>query len=162
MRLLAVATTAIAIVLSVATPAHAATYNEKLQVATAWTQATSASQVAWNGARLDPGRWSSYGFDWSTDLCSSSPDQPMGFDFRLSCHRHDFGYRNFKRLGVFPAHKPRVDDAFYYDLKQVCGRYSGISRQTCLSLAWTYYDAVKRFGSLQVTETEVQRIAAAA
>ena len=49
----------------------------------------------------------SYGFDWSTDYCSASPDQPLGFDFRLSCWRHDFGYRNYKAVGAFPANKSR-------------------------------------------------------
>jgi Prokaryotic phospholipase A2 len=159
MRVFAAAVAAMAVILGLATPAQAVTYNEKLQVATAWSQATSASQAAWNGARLDQARWSAYGFDWSTDYCSSSPDRPAGFDFRLSCYRHDFGYRNFKRLGVFPANKARIDDAFYFDLKQVCARYSGVAKSTCLSLAWSYYNAVRRFGSLQVTEAEVNRIA---
>lgn len=26
--------------------------------------------------------------DWSSDGCSSSPDNPFGFDFRNSCYRH--------------------------------------------------------------------------
>jgi len=145
-------------VLGFAAPTYAATQNEKLQVATVWTQPSSASQGAWNGARLDQGRWSGYGFDWSTDYCSSSPDQPLGFDFRLSCYRHDFGYRNFKRLSAFPANKPRIDDAFYYDMKQVCARYSWTPRQACLSTAWTYYQAVKKFGSLLVPQSDLKAI----
>ncbi len=161
MRLLAAAV-AFATVFVFATPAHAATQAERLQVATAWTQPTSASQGAWNGARVYQARWSSYGFDWSTDFCSSSPDQPLGFDFRLSCYRHDFGYRNFKRLNAFPANKARVDDAFYFDMKQVCARYSTVPRNTCLATAWTYYQAVKKFGALLVPRSELDRIAAAA
>jgi hypothetical protein len=159
MRLLA-AVAVIVAVLGFATPAHAATRTEKLQLATAWTQATAASQSGWNGARLDRSRWSGYGFDWSTDYCSSSPDQPLGFDFRLSCYRHDFGYRNFKRLNAFPPNKPRIDDAFYFDMKQVCLRYSWTPRQACLSTAWTYYQAVKKFGALLVSQSELDRIAA--
>jgi hypothetical protein len=158
MRLFAVAA-ALILVLGFATPAHAATYTQKLQVATGWTQASAESQGSWNGARLDQARWSGYAFDWSTDYCSSSPDQPLGFDFRLPCHRHDFGYRNFKRLSAFPANKPRVDDAFYYDMKQICARYSWTPRQACLSTAWTYYQAVKKYGALLVPQSELARIA---
>jgi len=32
--------------------------------------------------------------DWTSDGCSSSPDNPFGFNFIEECHRHDFGYRN--------------------------------------------------------------------
>lgn len=39
--------------------------------------------------------------DWSSDGCSSSPDNPFGFDFLNSCYRHDFGYRNFKAQARF-------------------------------------------------------------
>jgi hypothetical protein len=153
------ASAALAVLLGFATPAQAATLSQRLSVATAWSQSTAASQTAWNSARLNPGPWSSYAFDWSTDYCSASPDQPFGFDFRLPCQRHNFGYRNFKRLNAFPANKPRIDDSFYYDMKQVCARYS--ARAACLSTAWTYYQAVKRFGSLVVPQSELDRIAAA-
>jgi hypothetical protein len=36
--------------------------------------------------------------DWASDGCSSSPDNPFGFDFIEECHRHDFGYRNCKYM----------------------------------------------------------------
>lgn len=39
--------------------------------------------------------------DWSSDGCSSSPDNPLGFNFENSCLRHDFGYRNFKAQSRF-------------------------------------------------------------
>jgi hypothetical protein len=152
------ASAALAVLLGSATPAQAATLSERISVATAWSQSTASSQTAWNSARLNPAPWASYTFDWSTDYCSSSPDQPLGFDFRLPCQRHDFGYRNFKRLNVFPANKSRIDDAFYYDMKQVCARYT--ARTTCLSTAWTYYQAVKRFGSLVVEQSELRAIEA--
>ncbi len=145
-------------VLGFAAPAQAATQSQRLAVATAWSQPTSPSQGAWNTARVNPAPWSSYAFDWSTDYCSASPDRPLGFDFRLPCQRHDFGYRNFKRLNAFPANKSRIDDAFYYDLKQACARYA--ARNTCLSTAWTYYQAVKRFGSLAVPQSELRAIEA--
>jgi hypothetical protein len=142
-------------------PALAVTHQEKLSVAVSWTQPTSASQSTWDGARKNPAPWVAYAFDWSTDHCSSSPDKPMGFDFRLSCHRHDFGYRNFKKLAAFDANKPRLDDAFYVDMKAVCAKYRAPARQSCLSIAWTYYQAVKKFGDLIVSQREVDRAAKA-
>jgi hypothetical protein len=142
--------------LAVAVPAQAAT--DKLTVATAWTQPTASSQSAWNTARLDQGKWASYAFDWSTDYCSDSPDAPLGYDFHLPCWRHDFGYRNFKKLGAFPASKPRLDDSFYFDLKNVCGRYASAVRPPCYALAWTYYQAVKAFGSVAVNDQQIAAI----
>jgi hypothetical protein len=94
--------------LTLATPAQAVTTQavstqDKLQVLSLWSQTSATSQNAWLAARSDQGAWASYGFDWSTDYCSDSPDQPLGFDFRLPCARHDFGYRNYDRLGRFAA-----------------------------------------------------------
>jgi hypothetical protein len=60
--------------------------------------------------------------------------------------RHDFGYRNYKAAGDFDANKPRLDSAFYEDLKRVCDGYSGASGTACDGLAWTYYQAVKALG----------------
>ena len=133
--------------LLLAAPASAVTAAEKLSVMSTWSQSTSSSYNAWNSARQNQGAWSDYGFDWSTDYCSSSPDQPLGFDFRLPCQRHDFGYRNYKAMGAFNDNKSRLDDTFYYDLKTKCGTYNSFVRPACLSLAWTYYQAVQAFGS---------------
>ena len=41
--------------------------------------------------------------DWSSDGCSSSPDNPFGFPFVPACHRHDFGYRNYKAQNRFTS-----------------------------------------------------------
>jgi len=35
--------------------------------------------------------------DWSSDGCTDSPDNPLGFPFLNGCRRHDFGYRNYKK-----------------------------------------------------------------
>ncbi|MDT5026603.1 MAG: hypothetical protein QOE61_3029 [Micromonosporaceae bacterium] len=51
-------------------------------------------------------------------------------------------------MGAFPANKSRIDDAFYFDLKAKCATYNAFVRPSCNSLAWTYYQAVKAFGSL--------------
>ncbi len=76
----------------------ATTTTTKAQVLSNWTQPTASSYTAWNAARLDRGPWAGYGFDWSTDYCSASPDNPLGFDFTLACWHHDFGYRNYKAI----------------------------------------------------------------
>ncbi|GAA3080917.1 phospholipase [Streptomyces roseofulvus] len=145
-RVAAVTATVTAGLIALATPASAAPA-DKPQVLSSWTQTTATSYNAWVTARANQSAWSAYGFDWSTDYCSSSPDNPLGFPFQTACARHDFGYRNYKAAGTFSANKPRLDDAFYADLKRVCARYSGLTRTSCDSTAWTYYQAVKAFGS---------------
>jgi hypothetical protein len=126
--------------------AHAAA--SKAEMLSRWTQPTASSTADWNAARLDRSPWSGYGFDWSTDYCSSSPDNPLGFTFANACWHHDFGYRNYKAIGQFGGNKARVDQTFYADLKRRCGTYSSVVRPACLSLAWTYYQAVSIFGSV--------------
>ncbi|MFJ3911897.1 phospholipase A2-like protein [Streptomyces sp. 2132.2] len=143
---LVLASAAAAGVLFAATPASAAVPADKPQVLSSWTQTSAASYNAWVAARGNQGKWSAYGFDWSTDYCSSSPDNPFGFPFQTACARHDFGYRNHKAAGVFSANKARLDDALYADLKRVCSAYSGVKKGSCDSTAWTYYQAVKAFG----------------
>ncbi|MFE2286486.1 phospholipase [Streptomyces sp. NPDC059443] len=145
-RLAAVAATAMTGIVAFAGPATAAPA-DKPQVLSSWTQTSAASYNTWLAARASQGDWSSYGFDWSTDYCSSSPDNPFGFPFKTACARHDFGYRNYKAAGSFAANKPRLDDALYADLKRVCSGYSTVKKASCDSTAWTYYQAVKAFGS---------------
>ena len=135
-----------------ASPAVAAPA-DKPQVLSSWTQTSASSYSAWNSARQNQSAWSAYAFDWSTDYCSSSPDNPLGFPFKTACARHDFGYRNYKAAGSFSANKPRLDDAFYADLKRVCSGYSGVSRTSCDSTAWTYYQAVKVFGNTAAVDS---------
>jgi Prokaryotic phospholipase A2 len=150
----------IALALAVAAPAAAVTAEQRLSVMSTWSQPNSSSYNGWNSARQDQGSWSAYGFDWSTDYCSSSPDQPLGFDFRMPCYRHDFGYRNYKAANAFDANKSRIDDSFYFDLKTKCATYNAFVRPACYSLAWTYYEAVRTFGSLAaVSQTDLDRAA---
>lgn len=141
------AASALSLVTVVATAATAdAAPADKPQVLSSWTQTSASSYNAWVAARNNQSAWSAYGFDWSTDYCSSSPDNPFGFPFSTSCARHDFGYRNYKAIGAFDTNKSRLDSAFYEDLKRVCANYSGASKTACNSTAWTYYQAVKAFG----------------
>lgn len=131
-----------------ATATASAAPADKSQVLSSWTQTSATSYSAFISARNNQGSWAAYGFDWSTDYCSSSPDNPLGFPFNLSCARHDFGYRNYKAAGQFDPNKPRLDTMFYEDLKRVCSSngYGATKKASCNSLAWTYYQAVKQFG----------------
>ena len=125
-----------------------------------WTQTSATSYNSWNAARLNQAAWADYAFIWSTDYCSSSPDNPLGFKFNLSCYRHDFGYRNYKAVGQFSANKSRLDSAFYADLKRVCATYSIVVQPACYSLAWTYYQAVSIFGTpAAVQQADIDRAA---
>lgn len=120
---------------------------DKAQVLSSWTQSGAGSFDAFNAARQNQAAWSAYAFDWSTDYCTTSPDNPFGFPFKNACARHDFGYRNYKAAGTFEANKDRLDDAFYADLKRVCASYSGVQGSSCQATAWTYYQAVSVFGN---------------
>lgn len=81
--------------------------------------------------------------DWSSDACSWSPDKPLGFDFTGACHRHDFGYRNYKKQSRFSdANRKSIDDNFYSDMKTMCN-----GNAVCNGAAWTYYQAVRNFGA---------------
>jgi hypothetical protein len=146
-------------VLGLAQPAAAAPA-DKPAVLASWTQTSASSYSAFFAARGNQGAWAAYGFNWSTDYCSSSPDNPFGFPFANSCVRHDFGYRNYKAIGTFAANKSRLDSMLYADLKRVCARYSGATAGACNSLAWTYYQAVRAFGSVLVTQADLDRVAA--
>jgi hypothetical protein len=157
-RILLVLALALAALLPTGT-ANAATA-DKLTVMAGWSQPTAASTASWNQARLNRGAWSGYGFDWSTDYCSASPDNPVGFRFDNPCAHHDFGYRNYKAVGQFPANKDRIDNYFYADLRRVCATYNSLVRPACYSLAWTYYQAVHVFGSLaKVSRADIDKAA---
>ena len=158
-RLLLASVAGVLFAVAVATPAAAVTPEEKLNVMWSWSQSSSASYNAWNSARLNQGAWANYAFDWSTDYCSASPDQPLGFDFRMPCWRHDFGYRNYKAMGQFPANKSRIDSYFYFDLKAKCATYNAAVRPACYSLAWTYYEAVRNFGNVVVDRAALDHAA---
>jgi len=157
-RFVATLVLATAVPLGSALPAHAVTLEQKLSALSGFTRPTAPSAARWLSAWRNRPAWADYAFDWSTDLCSSSPDRPLGFDFRMPCRRHDFGYRNYKAVSRFPANKSRVDNAFYFDMRRVCAGYSGVAKATCDSLAWTYYQAVKHFGHLNVSKAQIERI----
>lgn len=88
--------------------------------------------------------------DWSSDSCSYSPDEPLGYEFGESCHRHDFGYRNYKRQDRFDEDTRRtLDDNFRGDMNDQCG-----SDTTCRGVATVYYQAVRQFGATSSSTAE--------
>lgn len=111
-----------------------------------WTDQPASSYNGWLYGYEHKSLYTEFNLDWNSDLCSSSPDQPSGFDFRMPCRRHDFGYRNFEDLGLFGRYKSRVDDSFYADLLRKCDTYFFVIQPVCESLAWIYYQAVVHFG----------------
>ncbi|MFG2332470.1 phospholipase [Streptomyces sp. NPDC048604] len=151
---LSVAAVALAVTAGfVSASAASAAQADKEQLLSSWTQSDAGSQNAWRSASSDQGSYAEYGFDWSTDYCSYSPDNPGGFAFSEACARHDFGYRNYKALGSFSAHKSRLDSAFHADMKRVCAAYSGEQRTSCDNTAWYYYQAVSWLGSAKAGES---------
>ncbi|MER5390389.1 phospholipase [Saccharopolyspora sp. NPDC002686] len=88
--------------------------------------------------------------DWSSDGCSMSPDEPLGFKFRTSCDRHDFGYRNYKKQDRFTeANRRKIDDNFRADMYSACG-----TNVACKGTANIYYFAVREFGGVSGSTAE--------
>ncbi|MEV0704498.1 phospholipase [Saccharopolyspora sp. NPDC050389] len=93
--------------------------------------------------------------DWSSDGCSMSPDKPLGYKFRTSCDRHDFGYRNYKKQDRFSEdNRKKVDDNFKADMYSVCG-----SDVVCKGTANIYYYAVREFGGTTGSTAEAVELA---
>ncbi len=88
--------------------------------------------------------------DYSTDYCSAPLVGSSGasFDFSDACLRHDFGYRNYDRLGIFAGRKEAVDDRFLADMRDHCAARPPADRDRCFAWARVFYEAVSRLGFL--------------
>lgn len=86
--------------------------------------------------------------DWSTDHCSAPilGSRGFGYDFTDACMRHDFGYRNYKELGLFPGMRAGVDRVFLRDMRAHCDTRSLLVQPRCLQRALQYYAGVRAFG----------------
>ncbi|KAJ6445265.1 phospholipase A2 [Purpureocillium lavendulum] len=91
--------------------------------------------------------------DWSSDGCTSSPDNPFGFPYLPACHRHDFGYQNYRKQSRFTKDaKARIDSNFKKDLYYQC---QGVgAKGACEALADVYYEAVRKFGGGDASKRE--------
>jgi hypothetical protein len=91
-------------------------------------------------------------FDWSTNRCSFSPDNPNNWDFWKGCIRHDFLYRNLIQMeqrynqNFWSVHNESTADMrLFLDLKGICTAANAGS--ICVNTADTYYKAVCRTGA---------------
>jgi len=82
--------------------------------------------------------------DYSDDGCSASVigSEAFWFHFREACERHDFGYRNSKRLGLFNTYKGRIDLLFADDMLAACAEEAWWQRRPCRWMAGVYFGAV--------------------
>jgi Prokaryotic phospholipase A2 len=82
--------------------------------------------------------------DYSDDGCSAPVIGSEGFwfHFREACERHDFGYRNSKRLGIFDTYKDRIDLVFIDDMLAACTEEAWWQRRPCRWMAGVYFGAV--------------------
>ncbi|MFF6781606.1 phospholipase A2 [Streptomyces sp. NPDC012510] len=125
---------------------------------------SSASQTKWYTAlgqhRTNKQAIKKYKFNWDTDYCSWAPEKIAGgYDFSFACYRHDFGYRNYKKIAGKAAfkrsHKLRIDKAMLGDMNRACGQRFWAdpltpaarkkAKAACLKTAKKYYSAVRSF-----------------
>jgi hypothetical protein len=88
-------------------------------------------------------------WDVSTDMCSFSPDTGPTFDFRAACVRHDFAWRNLKRLQALwggrintRSNRVRATDQFLRDMRLDCDRRARVARTSCRAAAAFYHQVV--------------------
>ena len=87
--------------------------------------------------------------DWTTDGCSAPVvgNEGRSFNFTYACTRHDFGYRNTKRLGQFnESIRLRIDEQFHRDLEASCANQFRTRKVRCLMWAETFFVAVRAAG----------------
>lgn len=113
------------------------------------SRATVDRWLASDPARLDTAAARRRLFDVSTDLCSSAPDTGPVFDFRVPCIRHDFAWRNLRRIdrlaggGVDTrARRQEASRQFLRDMDVTCSRRPLVQRPACRSVAAVYFRAV--------------------
>lgn len=97
--------------------------------------------------RLDDAASRRGSWDLSTDLCSRVPDRGPSFDFRWACIRHDFAWRNARRLLVDRSHLVRVhrraDRRFLEDMRTHCRARPPRDAVRCQAQALAYFLGVE-------------------
>ncbi len=85
----------------------------------------------------------------STDLCSFAPDTGPVFDFRFPCIRHDFAWRNLRRLDTrlgggidTRARRLAASRQFLRDMQASCSMRPAFQRPACGAMAHAYFRAV--------------------
>ena len=97
--------------------------------------------------------------DYTDDACSAPLVGSKGpfWNFTEACYRHDFGYRNAKRLGVFDDYKERIDLVFARDMMSHCETRVLAQRQ-CRTMALAYFQGVDKLGGRCELPGELPRI----
>ncbi|KUI71971.1 hypothetical protein VM1G_07753 [Cytospora mali] len=99
--------------------------------------------------------------NWSSDGCTLSVDNPMGFNFEPACNRHDFGYTNYRDQHRFNEDtRALIDSKFLTDLKYQCTFEYVV--YLCDGLAMVYHAAVRAFGGVDngLKRSESEAVAA--
>jgi hypothetical protein len=94
--------------------------------------------------------------DFSTDECSAPVVGSTGrtFDFTQACLRHDFGYRNYGRLGLLDDRRRDVDERFLADMRAHCASRPSDDLLPCLGWARDFHTAVRAFGWIPASRYE--------
>ena len=87
--------------------------------------------------------------DWTSDGCSAPivGSQGRSFNFRSACNRHDFGYRNFKNLGLFDTStRTLIDEQLHRDMNTYCDSQRRTFKVRCIALSEIFYTMVRAAG----------------
>ncbi|KAG6004018.1 hypothetical protein E4U21_001523 [Claviceps maximensis] len=91
------------------------------------------------------GRRNPPNLDWSSDGCNGGPNNPFGYPFKPACHRHDFGFQNYKAQNrLTKLSRKNIDKQFRRDLYYQCESVQ--ARRVCYRLADVYYHFGRWFG----------------
>lgn len=98
--------------------------------------------------------------DYSDDDCSAPVvgSSGLSFDFTEACERHDFGYRNAKRLGLFNSYKRRIDAVFAKDMYDSCKDELLFARKNCKFMAGLFYAGVRVAGGRCDPPGRIERV----
>ena len=87
--------------------------------------------------------------DWTTDGCSAPivGSEGKSFNFRSACDRHDFGYRNFKNLGLFDTlTRTMIDEQLHRDMNTYCDSQRRTFKVRCIAWSELFYTMVRAAG----------------
>ena len=87
--------------------------------------------------------------DWSNDGCSAPivGSEGRSFNFRTACDRHDFGYRNFKAIGLFDTStRTLIDEQLHRDMNKACDSQRRTFKVRCIAWSEIFYTMVRAAG----------------